>query len=517
MITDMPTAQPTVQDQLASRLTLCSEHKVPAESEMIASRLRQRLLLRTDDDMSNLATVIGGVLNSTSVSNANAVNYAVWLDLPDPRQPASWFKLPLLGVERWLGPFHRVTLNMTAQVRQIVVDDCVAYAERVEAEQPLDLQAVIKASPGVQPEWASDIEQQIWRDYAAQRDIAAQSGPPSHAQILRWVTAQRLNATRPLESEEPTQPVWQPAGDGMENLRVQPAVMQAVDMWFGSHALPSSENTETVNSGPKVSEAITAIESVNATALEAYRAATWPYQAETPRAYRRIVTCWWLLLVAICLGFTAVSTMETWRVFAPWIPGDAGSVSLVFPIDTSPKGVALWATQNMLKTIGLLLICSVLSSVLGYAWARALPRLQSKTIRHWIRVGYVMILGCTLLGLAFMAADKFLLANQLYYRVTNVWWDAFGIKLVAACVLMALTILCFWNVDSVVHNWREATPKPLSLIKAVAQARQALPRIESLKQQAAQQGASLVTLESLQVKMNHLADMVYELETVQQV
>ena len=489
----------------------------PTRQESIQARLAQRPSLRSDDELRSLAAAIDESLSPAPVDWANAVNYAAWQGLTGLTTPVD----PSLGAVRravrWLGLTHDTGPTTTMQSWEAIVADCVAYVERKEVEQPLDLESVIVARTGVDVWLADGIKQDVLETYQGVLDANPTAGPSDQAAMLWWVASKRLReviapekppAVEPAlfwagevpPSAEVSLPTWEPPpGDGMESLRIHPSVAQAIDRWIASHPLTSSHQETDV--GDPVDSQVTIVarmlDSASWAIRDAYQSAFAPSRLVPPASHFQQFARRWLVLLAVCLSVTTATGIGTWRVMLDWF----GTPTFV--------STFTWAIQIMSLAAGFLLVCSALSVGLSILWTRFSARIRLRGVR--VAVGTA--LSCSLIWLAPWGVRHYIVVNPSDYLLPGDhslwgWWQDGIVPLVTSVVLGALILVCAWGATGLTDDWHRFTHKPNSLADALGHAHVVLSTATAALEEFTQQGIPAAVPEADRTGLNHLNGLV---------
>jgi len=294
---------------------------------------------------------------------------------------------------------------------------------------------------------------------------------------------------------------WEPIGDGLESLRVHPAVTQAIDQWLQNHPLLPTQATPDAPSAttPQTKNAGTMLDLVDGAVREAYRRAVVPSRSIAAALHVRAFVRWWLAFALASLGVTVATAAGTWAVIARLIG---------FPTATS---TIIWAVHILLPTIGLIVACSVLSFALGLLWDRHVSHVWLRTVK----VVTATAMWGMLMALVTLATPLWLVINLSDYLPIRAWWEGTPITIVASACLGGLSFTCLLNASDLAHDWTLATRQPHSLAETLVRGRSVLTAAASALEELAQQNIPQAETWPMQVKLAHLTDLTNSLaETV---
>lgn len=489
--------------------------------ESLRAQLTRRLPLLPDDQIGSLTTEIENTLCMAFVCRADTANYASWLGVAEPAQPSKKHRGIAWRAAHWLGFMPDDVPEISDEIREARRADCVAYTERSFAEQTFDLRAAVTAlAPDADAWQLAAVCQEIWATYTAALDTNRQASRADQSAMLRWIAGVRARGLSSRVSEPqvgdtsaalasgrfwagealPTpaadMPAWEPAGDGLESVRIHPAVAQTIDHWFMAHPA-AAPNPSGVVGSPAAAQAAGMTKHLRAAeglVHDAYRVAFAPSRAVVPAPQLRTFVRWWLALAGICLSLTAATGVGTWRRIAFFV-GPPTAMSTF-----------TWAVTIALTVAGFLLASSAVSVGLGLVWSRYLSRIRFRTIRVALCLG----LWCLLIWLTPHAVRLWLLIDPSDYLGIQTWWGRAAMP-IASSIVMVLLVNCFIDAAGLADDWNRITHKPLSLSEALGQAREVLCSTAVLLEHMPPQGTFWEVFEPVQVRVDHLADLMNQI------
>jgi len=434
--------------------------------DSLRTQLSQSLPLLTDAEIRDLEDAIETPLKERSVRKEDAANYSAWFGSDDPQPVPSergWFG----RLADWLGLGDpQPSTEISDEAWEVRKADCVAYAERVYARQP-DEQPV-------DDQWVPDerIQERFW------------AGDPLPEDML-WQTAARTNGSE-LGSAPQS---WEPRGDGMEPVRINPAVADAIERWFAERSPRPAAGDAASRQAKALSKRLVAIEYV---VRDSYRRVVAPSRSITPGRNMRTFLHVWILFGGICLGITALTSMETWRMVRRIV----GEPNLFLTIT--------WVLTTMSKAAGFLLICAVGSAGLGILWSRYVARIRVPFVRGvlgWLS-GYALLL------LMPYAVNPCLITNPVDYVGIATWWAGSATLILVSLIMDVLVTFSFFKGTGLVDDWHRVTRTVLSLTEVLASARLDLDEVQARLEHPAGEGLPPSVAQSLRVHVDQVADLL---------